>query len=179
MLTGPYETRNKVASAMMMGWAARLALFLLFRVLKTGSDNRFDEIRSKFWSFAGFWAGQILWVWIVAFPIVTVNSPGVSDRLYGGRRVVVGAAASDIVGIVLFAIGFLVESISDIQKVSLVIGILLRMSLTGCSTCTSRQTLPRASHVTRVCGNGVDTHLTLARSSSTGVSGFSLVSDAL
>lgn len=27
--------------------------FLLFRVLKMGSDNRFDEIRSHFWKFLG------------------------------------------------------------------------------------------------------------------------------
>ena len=42
-----------------MIWASRLAGFLLFRVLKTGSDTRFDEMRSKFWSFAGFWVGQV------------------------------------------------------------------------------------------------------------------------
>lgn len=48
-----------------MLWSARLAGFLLFRVLKTGSDNRFDEMRSHFFRFAGFWAGQILWVWVV------------------------------------------------------------------------------------------------------------------
>ena len=31
--------------------------FLLFRVLKTGSDTRFDEIRSHFFKFFGFWVG--------------------------------------------------------------------------------------------------------------------------
>lgn len=66
----------------MMIWAARLGGFLLFRVLKTGStsiklsrrgyclsllpgDTRFDEMRSHFFKFAGFWVGQILWVWTV------------------------------------------------------------------------------------------------------------------
>jgi hypothetical protein len=28
-------------------------------------DTRFDEMRSHFWQFAGFWVGQILWVWVV------------------------------------------------------------------------------------------------------------------
>ena len=45
-----------------MLWAVRIGGFLLYRVLKTGSDNRFDDIRSKFLSFLGFWVGQILWV---------------------------------------------------------------------------------------------------------------------
>ncbi|KAJ2931823.1 hypothetical protein H1R20_g5270, partial [Candolleomyces eurysporus] len=31
--------------------------FLLFRVLKMGSDTRFDDIRSHFWKFLGFWIG--------------------------------------------------------------------------------------------------------------------------
>jgi steroid 5-alpha reductase family enzyme len=53
------------ASVLVMIWSARLAGFLLFRVLKTGSDTRFDEMRSHFFRFAGFWAGQILWVWVV------------------------------------------------------------------------------------------------------------------
>lgn len=48
-----------------MCWSARLAGFLLFRVLKTGSDNRFDEMRSHFFKFAGFWTFQIIWVWVV------------------------------------------------------------------------------------------------------------------
>jgi hypothetical protein len=42
-----------------MLWATRLAAFLLFRVLKMGSDARFDAIRGRFWGFAGFWGGQV------------------------------------------------------------------------------------------------------------------------
>ena len=48
-----------------MIWSARLGGFLLFRVLKTGSDTRFDEMRSHFFKFAGFWVFQIIWVWVV------------------------------------------------------------------------------------------------------------------
>jgi len=66
----PLRTHNEDklinrASVLVMLWSARLAGFLLFRVLKTGSDTRFDEMRSHFFRFAGFWAGQILWVWVV------------------------------------------------------------------------------------------------------------------
>lgn len=70
-----------------MVWAVRLGGFLLFRVLKTGGDSRFDEVsasasdsvrgvwntglvtfhlakqmRSQFFKFAGFWTFQLIWV---------------------------------------------------------------------------------------------------------------------
>ncbi|KAH0582595.1 hypothetical protein H2248_010524 [Termitomyces sp. 'cryptogamus'] len=41
-----------------MVWAVRIAGFLLFRVLRRGSDSRFDEIRSHFFKFLGFWIGK-------------------------------------------------------------------------------------------------------------------------
>lgn len=50
-----YEPRNIVVSLFIMLWAARLSGFLLFRILKTGKDDRFDDKRDKFWSFLGFW----------------------------------------------------------------------------------------------------------------------------
>ncbi|WVR04467.1 hypothetical protein IAU60_001470 [Kwoniella sp. DSM 27419] len=97
-----------------MIWAARLAGFLLFRVLKTGSDTRFDDIRSHFFKFAGFWVGQILWVWVVSLPVVILNSPAVSSPTRSGDPSF--GKATDIVGIILFAIGFFWEAVSDVQK---------------------------------------------------------------
>ena len=49
------DARNIVASVFIMLWGARLSGFLLFRILKTGKDDRFDDKRDKFWSFLGFW----------------------------------------------------------------------------------------------------------------------------
>ncbi|ORX34414.1 hypothetical protein BD324DRAFT_635770 [Kockovaella imperatae] len=112
---GTYYARNIVASVLMMVWAARLAGFLLFRVLKTGSDTRFDDIRSHFFKFAGFWTGQILWVWVVSLPVVVLNSPAVSDLAKGGSNPKFGTGA-DIAGIIIFAIGLFWEATADIQK---------------------------------------------------------------
>jgi hypothetical protein len=42
----------------------KLLGFLLIRVLKTGEDKRFDEMRDNFWKFLGFWIFQMIWVWI-------------------------------------------------------------------------------------------------------------------
>jgi steroid 5-alpha reductase family enzyme len=49
------NARNIVDSVFIMVWGARLSGFLLFRILKTGKDDRFDDKRDKFWSFLGFW----------------------------------------------------------------------------------------------------------------------------
>ncbi|WVQ69024.1 uncharacterized protein L199_007236 [Kwoniella botswanensis] len=97
-----------------MLWAARLAGFLLFRVLKTGSDTRFDDIRNHFFKFAGFWVGQIVWIWVVSLPVVILNSPAVSSPLRSGDPFF--GKATDIIGIILFAIGLFWEAVGDIQK---------------------------------------------------------------
>ncbi|KAK7683315.1 hypothetical protein QCA50_013577 [Cerrena zonata] len=116
LLTGnTFYTRNVVASVMVMVWATRLAGFLLFRVLKTGSDTRFDDIRSHFFKFLGFWVGQIVWVWVVSLPVTILNSPAVSDPSLGGSNPAFGTGR-DIAGVVLWVLGWLIESIADIQK---------------------------------------------------------------
>lgn len=115
LMGNTFYARNIVASVFQMVWAARLAGFLLFRVLKTGSDNRFDDIRSHFFKFAGFWVGQILWVWVVSLPVVILNSPAVSDYSRGGDNPSFGTGR-DIAGIILWALGFIVESWADIAK---------------------------------------------------------------
>lgn len=61
--SGTHNARQIVVSLFMMVWGARLSGFLLFRILKTGKDDRFDDKRDKFWSFLGFWVFQMFWVW--------------------------------------------------------------------------------------------------------------------
>ncbi|KAJ9114926.1 hypothetical protein QFC20_001300 [Naganishia adeliensis] len=77
-------------------------------------DTRFDDIRSHFLKFAGFWVGQ---VWVVSLSTVILNSPAVSDPARGGDNPSLGTGC-DIAGLVIFAIGLAVESMADIQKVA-------------------------------------------------------------
>jgi steroid 5-alpha reductase family enzyme len=107
-----FDARNVIASVLVMVWATRLAGFLLFRVLKMGSDTRFDDIRSHFWKFFGFWVGQILWVWTVSLPVTILHSPSVNNT---GRLPAFGTSR-DIAGIVVWALGWLIESVADAQK---------------------------------------------------------------
>lgn len=75
-------------------------------------------MRSHFFKFAGFWVFQIIWVFVVSLPVILLNSPIVSDPAYGGANPRFGYA-TDILGIILWAIGFFWESVGDIQKVSI------------------------------------------------------------
>ena len=53
----------------------------------------------------------MVWVWVVSLPVTVLNSPNVTQYpqpAFGNGR--------DIAGVVLFAIGFVMESVSDVQK---------------------------------------------------------------
>lgn len=107
------NARNIVASLFLIIWAARLSGFLLFRILKTGKDDRFDDMRDKFFKFLGFWVFQMVWVWTISMPVTILNSPGVTQFARGGPRF---GKATDIIGVVFFAVGFFFEAVSDVQK---------------------------------------------------------------
>ncbi|KAH7060601.1 hypothetical protein B0J12DRAFT_716890 [Macrophomina phaseolina] len=105
------HARQIVCSIFIMLWGIRLSGFLLFRILKTGKDDRFDDKRDKFFPFLGFWIFQMLWVWTVSLPVTILNSPNVTrfgQPAFGTGR--------DITGVILYAIGFIMESVSDVQK---------------------------------------------------------------
>ena len=109
--SGHHNARQVVASLFIMVWGLRLSAFLLFRILKTGKDDRFDDKRDKFFPFLGFWVFQMLWVWIVSLPVTILNSPNVTQYpqpAFGTGR--------DIAGVILYAIGITMESVSDVQK---------------------------------------------------------------
>ena len=92
-----------------------MAIFLLIRVIKSGGkDTRFDDKRKKPLSMAAFFIFQILWVWIVSLPVTLLNSPAASVPSQGGGNPTLGVR--DIIGIVMWSIGFLCETIADFHK---------------------------------------------------------------
>ena len=108
---GHAVARNVVATLFIILWGARLSGFLLFRILKTGKDDRFDDKRDKFFPFLGFWVFQMVWVWTVSLPVTIINSPKVQQ--YRQHNFGTG---TDVAGVILFTIGFIMESVSDVQK---------------------------------------------------------------
>jgi steroid 5-alpha reductase family enzyme len=83
-----------------------LAAYLLYRVLARGKDERFDAIRLNFLPFLAFWVFQMLWVWGVTLPVIFVNTEV--------SRAPLGAA--DAVGIAMWALGFALQVLADVQK---------------------------------------------------------------
>ncbi|KAI1384306.1 DUF1295-domain-containing protein [Hypoxylon trugodes] len=107
------DPRQIIASVFIIAWGLRLSIFLLYRVLKTGKDDRFDGTRERLFAFLGFWLFQMIWVWSVSLPITILNSPAV--RSYAAHQAHFGTAR-DIAGTVLFGVGFIMETVSDTQR---------------------------------------------------------------
>lgn len=111
-LSATHTARQILASLFLILWAFRLSGFLLFRILKTGTDTRFDDKRDRFFPFLGFWVFQMLWVWTVSLPVTILNSPNIAGR---HSQPAFGTAA-DVVGVIMWAVGFLLEAVADMQK---------------------------------------------------------------
>lgn len=95
-----------IASLMVILWSLRLGAYLSYRILMWGEDNRFDVMRSKFWSFLGFWVMQILWVFLTCLPVIYFNSLDSPDEL--------NTLAT--VGISMFLTGLIIEAWADYSK---------------------------------------------------------------
>jgi len=85
-------------------WATRIGSFLLYRVLRAGSDHRFDGMRENFWRFGKFWLGQALTVWILMLPITLLSSGKSQWHSFA------------LIGVAAWLTGFVLESVADFQK---------------------------------------------------------------
>lgn len=95
-----------IGSLMVIVWSLRLGVYLTYRIMIWGEDNRFDTMRANFWKFLGFWIYQILWVFLTSLPLTYFNSLDSSAEI--------SVIAS--VGILMFAIGFIIETWADYTK---------------------------------------------------------------
>lgn len=112
VVSAGYYPRQVVLSALQIVWGLRLALFLLFRILKWGEDKRFDGTRNKFSKLAVFWSLQAFWVFIVSLPVVLVNA---NARGLAGS---IGLGVADFLGWALCAAGLVLEAVADQQKLT-------------------------------------------------------------
>ena len=101
-----YFPRQIVVSTLVILWAARLALFLLSRILLWGEDHRFDEQRNNILRLSLFWSIQAVWVWTVSLQVTILNMYDSMPPLEVG----------DYIGWVMFGVGLLIEAVADIQK---------------------------------------------------------------
>lgn len=107
LLIGGNATVYKVVLVLMVtSWALRLGGFLLYRVMQTGKDERFDQMRDNFVKFGTFWLIQAITVWVVSLAFIVV--------LAKDERLTFGAVS--IVGFIVWLIGLAIEAAADFQK---------------------------------------------------------------
>ncbi len=103
---GTQYTRQTVCLILLTVWAFRLGGFLLYRVLKRGKDERFDEMRDSFGKFLGFWIFQMVWVWVVSLPVTMMQASPLDASL----------GVTDYIGWALWGVGFICETWADQTK---------------------------------------------------------------
>ncbi|KAH9626659.1 hypothetical protein KSS87_014574 [Heliosperma pusillum] len=81
---------------------------IFIRILQWGEDRRFDEMRQNLGKLAIFWIFQAVWVWTVSLPVTVVNASFREPSLH----------AADIIGWIIWLIGFAFEATADQQKLS-------------------------------------------------------------
>ena len=93
---------------MITAWGLRLGIYLFIRINKIKKDDRFDEIRTNFFRFLGFWLIQGVTVFVVLIPSLlffqttTVFSP------------------LSLFGFGVWLTGLLIEGFADQQKFSFI-----------------------------------------------------------
>ncbi|PIA33594.1 hypothetical protein AQUCO_04100194v1 [Aquilegia coerulea] len=97
---GDWHFRQVILTLLVVIWSLRFGLFLVMRILQWGEDRRLDVIRSTFWKLAA------VWVWSVSLPVTVVNASDSHPSIQ----------AVDIVGWIMWAVGFSVEATADQQK---------------------------------------------------------------
>lgn len=106
-LSGNFEVRALVVVGCITVWAARLGFFLTHRVVKSGSDRRFDKIKQNFSLFFMTWTLQALWITVTSSAAwVVLTTP---EATYGIDTWLIAGAT-------LWVFGFAIEVIADFQK---------------------------------------------------------------
>ncbi|MBF4548744.1 MULTISPECIES: DUF1295 domain-containing protein [unclassified Pseudoclavibacter] len=102
------DARSWILGAMVILWALRLGSFLFARIHRSGSDDRFDDIKGDKLRFLRVWIMQGLWVSLTAAAAWIAIAGGTAEREPIGWL--------GIVGIVIWVAGFVIEVVADLQK---------------------------------------------------------------
>lgn len=85
--------------------------YLFQRVLQTGSDSRFDELKKSPPKFFAAWMAQATWCSLICLPVVALNAVPAS-----AFSAVPGVKITDLLGIALWVGGITMEVFADRQK---------------------------------------------------------------
>ncbi len=99
----PMSAGKIILGLMIIMWALRLGGFLLYRILKMGKDDRFEDFRNSKSGFLKFWLLQTISIWILALPVTEglTSYKTLDFHMYA---------------FILFSFGWILEATSDFQK---------------------------------------------------------------
>lgn len=100
--------RIQLSSACVALWGTKLASFLFFRALKLGTDKRLEDTLSTVNGTFGFWCLSLAWGVLCSLP----HSLGTTSTY----DMPLASSPCGIIGTSLFVVGFLIETIADLQK---------------------------------------------------------------
>lgn len=106
LLSGHTDAAALLVTAAVTVWAARLGSFLFIRVRRSGSDDRFDDIKPDFFRFLNVWMVQGLWV--------TLTLSAALAAVTAAQRPGFGILAA--VGLLIWLLGIVLEVVADTQK---------------------------------------------------------------
>jgi len=101
---GPVQITTGAA---VLVWGVRLGAYLFNRIMHIKVDHRFDDKRDNFIRFGSFWLLQAITVWVVMLPVYGILSK---------RPAPMVPAPFIALGLVVFVVGLIMESIADAQK---------------------------------------------------------------
>lgn len=105
LVSGDFSAGRLLVAGVVLLWALRLGGFLVYRILKTGKDKRFDAWRQNFWLLGRFWILQGVTAWVVLLPALMA--------LYATT---VTVSAVSVVGVIIWFAALSLEAVADVQK---------------------------------------------------------------
>ena len=100
--------RSTIVAVFVSIWSLRLGTFLYKRIVKSGEDARFREIKNSLPKFLMVWTLSALWVFLTTVNAITIIALNPQEPL--GSFFLIGAT--------LWILGFAFEAVADRQKKS-------------------------------------------------------------
>ena len=100
------STRSTIVAIFVSLWTLRLGTFLYKRIVQSGEDKRFKEIKKSLPKFLMAWTLSALWVFLTTVNAITIIALNSKEPL--GTFFIIGGA--------LWILGFAFEAVADWQK---------------------------------------------------------------
>jgi len=100
------STRSTIVAILVSLWTLRLGTFLYKRIVQSGEDKRFKEIKKSLPKFLMAWTLSALWVFLTTVNAITIIALNSKEPL--GIFFIIGGA--------LWILGFAFEAVADWQK---------------------------------------------------------------